>query len=373
MSTRLEMLIDDIVIEERTRKDVGDLTSLMASITDLGLLQPIGVTADGRLAFGERRLQASKRLGHASIPVTVVASADDHLNALRAELEENIERKPFTPIEAARLRRRIKDLAVTARSEFREHQKLEERAQTVSADDSTETESSTAPPLEPATVSMSAAVAPPTAAEIDAKVAQATGYSVTTLKRVDRIADMVNCGDPATEAAARDALVRIDAGAAVKPLLDEVVELHTAALIASHETEEPVGRSVVAEPLTEAEPFDAVPDIEESPADPHADELDQAEAIPDEPVDVPVHVAAEPYVTQDNYPPANKPAAEEGEPALSQANDSASGVAILRHVSLRTSEALKHDGQVEAHELLVIAEELEVAARGLRSLAKFGG
>jgi hypothetical protein len=55
--------IDAIKIGARFRKDYGDLDQLARSIADLGLLQPVGVTPDGQLVFGHRRLLAAEKLG----------------------------------------------------------------------------------------------------------------------------------------------------------------------------------------------------------------------------------------------------------------------------------------------------------------------
>ena len=83
--------IEKIVVENRFRKSVGDLDPLMRSIESLGLLQPIGVDSDNYLVYGERRLRACTKLGWKDIPVIVV---DCH--PLKAERDENEQRKPFT-------------------------------------------------------------------------------------------------------------------------------------------------------------------------------------------------------------------------------------------------------------------------------------
>ncbi|AGN51597.1 ParB-like partition nuclease [Vibrio phage eugene 12A10] len=83
--------IDKIVVENRFRKSVGDLDPLIRSIESLGLLQPIGVDSDNYLVYGERRLRACSKIGWKDIPVVVV---DCH--PLKAERDENEERKPFT-------------------------------------------------------------------------------------------------------------------------------------------------------------------------------------------------------------------------------------------------------------------------------------
>ena len=51
-----------ICLGERHRKEMGDLDRLARSIADVGLLQPIVITPDGRLIAGERRLRACRLL-----------------------------------------------------------------------------------------------------------------------------------------------------------------------------------------------------------------------------------------------------------------------------------------------------------------------
>jgi ParB family chromosome partitioning protein len=63
--------IDAITIGERSRRDIGDLGPLAASMGTIGLLHPIVVTSDGLLLCGERRLRAAKLLGWTEIPVTI--------------------------------------------------------------------------------------------------------------------------------------------------------------------------------------------------------------------------------------------------------------------------------------------------------------
>lgn len=84
-----------IKVENRFRKDFGDIEGLAASIAELGLLQPVGIDSNYRLVFGERRLRACQSLGWESIPARTV-----HLDSiLKGELAENEFRKDFTPSE----------------------------------------------------------------------------------------------------------------------------------------------------------------------------------------------------------------------------------------------------------------------------------
>lgn len=91
----VEVAIEHVVVQDRFRKDFGDLDGLAASIKELGLLQPIGIDAGYRLVFGERRLRACQLLGHSEIKVRFV-NLD---SLLKGELAENEFRKDFTPSE----------------------------------------------------------------------------------------------------------------------------------------------------------------------------------------------------------------------------------------------------------------------------------
>jgi ParB-like chromosome segregation protein Spo0J len=101
--------LDRVVVGKRERKYIGDLAGLKDSLTALGQLQPISVQPDGTLVFGERRLTAAQELGWAEIAVWVYTD-DSSAAILRAELDENTERKQLTLTEAARLRHRLAEL-----------------------------------------------------------------------------------------------------------------------------------------------------------------------------------------------------------------------------------------------------------------------
>ncbi len=63
--------VADIRVGERIRRDLGDIESLAQTIAVVGLLQPIGVSPDGMVKFGARRLEAVKRLGWKRIAVVI--------------------------------------------------------------------------------------------------------------------------------------------------------------------------------------------------------------------------------------------------------------------------------------------------------------
>ena len=80
----------------RHRKDMGDIEALARSIEEAGLLQPIGITPDHVLVFGERRLRAYRdMLGRDTIPARIV----DVQSVLAGQPTENTMRKDYTPSE----------------------------------------------------------------------------------------------------------------------------------------------------------------------------------------------------------------------------------------------------------------------------------
>jgi hypothetical protein len=96
-----------ILIGERQRKDMGDLDALAASIVQEGLLQPIGITEENILVFGERRLLAIRDvLKRPSIAARVVRVS----SILAGEFAENEVRKNFTPSERVAIGKAIEAL-----------------------------------------------------------------------------------------------------------------------------------------------------------------------------------------------------------------------------------------------------------------------
>lgn len=104
-----ETKIEGIKVGERFREDLGDLTELMESIKDKGVIQPITIDDAGNLLAGGRRLEASRQLGLETIPA-VIRSIHGELDAREIELFENTCRKDFTWAERANLEKAIFDL-----------------------------------------------------------------------------------------------------------------------------------------------------------------------------------------------------------------------------------------------------------------------
>jgi N6-adenosine-specific RNA methylase IME4 len=104
----MEVVIRDITVGKRFRKDLGDLDALVESIKSVGLLQPIGVSqvkGGYRLVYGQRRLEAFKLMDRKAIPARLIDV--DHM--LSAEHDENMVRKQFTPSEAVAIAEAIRE------------------------------------------------------------------------------------------------------------------------------------------------------------------------------------------------------------------------------------------------------------------------
>ncbi|HJZ10082.1 MAG TPA: ParB/RepB/Spo0J family partition protein [Trebonia sp.] len=101
-----EVAVDSITPNPRQPRRTFDddaLDELAASITEVGLLQPVVVRSLGgsryELIMGERRWRASQRAGLDSIPAIVRATHDDDM--LRDALMENLHRQQLDPLEEA--------------------------------------------------------------------------------------------------------------------------------------------------------------------------------------------------------------------------------------------------------------------------------
>lgn len=96
--------ISSISVGERHRRDFGDLAGLADSISKQGLLQPIGITEDHRLVFGERRLRACRDiLGWSEIEARIVSVT----SIVEGEYAENEVRKDFSVSERVAIGRAV--------------------------------------------------------------------------------------------------------------------------------------------------------------------------------------------------------------------------------------------------------------------------
>jgi len=82
------------------RQVMGDLSELIASITEKGIIEPLVVRPRGerfQIVAGERRYQAAVQVGLQELPV-VIRDVDD-TEMLELALIENLQRKDLTPFE----------------------------------------------------------------------------------------------------------------------------------------------------------------------------------------------------------------------------------------------------------------------------------
>jgi ParB/RepB/Spo0J family partition protein len=103
-----EIPIEKIRITENHRVNIDSthLDELMQSIKQRGLIQPIGVSANGHndyiLRFGQRRLLACKKLGYKTISASIEDVAGEQ-NLLLENLTENMQRKDPSFAELGRI------------------------------------------------------------------------------------------------------------------------------------------------------------------------------------------------------------------------------------------------------------------------------
>jgi len=97
----MKVRIDNIIIKKRIRRDIGDISDLMESISKFGLLNPVTVTEEKELIAGYRRIQACKALGLEEIECRIVP-VQSKIDKLLIEADENMTRKDLTAGEIER-------------------------------------------------------------------------------------------------------------------------------------------------------------------------------------------------------------------------------------------------------------------------------
>jgi ParB family chromosome partitioning protein len=91
----MQILIEDIKVKNRIRKDMGDINALAESMKRFGQISPILISPDNVLIAGGRRLEAAKTLGWHTINA-VIAEIPDTVTELEFEIEENVQRREFS-------------------------------------------------------------------------------------------------------------------------------------------------------------------------------------------------------------------------------------------------------------------------------------
>ena len=105
----MNISIDDIIVSDRVRTDVQNVDSLAESMQKNGLMNPIVITDKNKLVAGFRRLQAAKKLGWKTIEASIIESTEaEHF--LELELEENVQRLPFSELELAEGKHRLEKM-----------------------------------------------------------------------------------------------------------------------------------------------------------------------------------------------------------------------------------------------------------------------
>ncbi len=105
----MQVAMEDILVRERVRQDMGDIKPLMTSMQEHGQLNPITLSREHELIAGHRRVLAARELGWKSIEAYVVDRASE-VDKLQLELEENVHRKDFSPEELLAGYRRLEKL-----------------------------------------------------------------------------------------------------------------------------------------------------------------------------------------------------------------------------------------------------------------------
>ena len=85
---------------DQPRQVMGDLSELMASIAEKGIIEPIIVRQRAgrfQIVAGERRYQAAVQVGLRDVPIVIREVDDDEI--IEIALIENIQRKDLTPFE----------------------------------------------------------------------------------------------------------------------------------------------------------------------------------------------------------------------------------------------------------------------------------
>jgi len=97
-----EVPLDQLKIREnRIRVDIGDLTDLMTSLTEVGQLNPLTIDEDYYVLEGTRRYYSAKNLGWSKIKCEIRIGLSGY-QKLIIEIDENLQRKNFNPAEEAK-------------------------------------------------------------------------------------------------------------------------------------------------------------------------------------------------------------------------------------------------------------------------------
>ena len=87
--------------ENRSRKNIGDLSELMRSMSEIGLLNPLTIDEDYYVIEGTRRYYSAKNLSWSKINCDKRIGLSEY-QKLTIEIDENLRRKNLNPAEEAK-------------------------------------------------------------------------------------------------------------------------------------------------------------------------------------------------------------------------------------------------------------------------------
>ena len=109
----MKLFINEIIVDDRIRKNPTHIKELIDDIQENGQIQPITVRIDDngsyRLVAGFRRLTAMKVLGEQKIEAYVISEADEE-KLLKMEISENEVREGFTRTERMNYIKRLEEI-----------------------------------------------------------------------------------------------------------------------------------------------------------------------------------------------------------------------------------------------------------------------
>jgi ParB family chromosome partitioning protein len=102
----MQVLIKDIIVRKRIRKDMKGIDELAESLRKHGQISPIVISRKNVLIAGGRRLEAANSLGWQTINAIILEDSNE-VTRLEIEIEENTQRRDFSRDELSYATRRL--------------------------------------------------------------------------------------------------------------------------------------------------------------------------------------------------------------------------------------------------------------------------